>query len=281
MWKDSYRIGVDTVDEQHKALFDATEKLLSNLRNHQDTRKQECMSAIAFLKDYAVRHFADEEAYQVSIGYKDYAAHKKLHEDFVQTVLSHEEKMTKTDFDLRSIKEFTGMLVTWLTYHVAGIDQSITGEKTFAEKTFGTQLDNFHYSVRDVLQKLARVDADAIKATDKSDDDFSESISVEIEFTGDASGHVTYVYTKEFTKNVIYAMMQFVPDTVDELVYSALFEVSNIISGTVCTQMGRAGIFSDIKPPILSARPTVNLKERLVLDTGMGIIEIDFELSLV
>jgi CheY-specific phosphatase CheX len=72
-------------------------------------------------------------------------------------------------------------------------------------------------------------------------------------------------------------MMQFFPDTVDELVHSALFEVSNIISGTVCAQMGKTGVFSDIKPPMLSARQTANLEDRLVLDTGMGTIEVDAE----
>jgi hypothetical protein len=45
----------------------------------------------------------------------------------------------------------------------------------------------------------------------------------------------------------------------------------------VATVKDPTGVFSDIKPPMLSARQTANLEDRLVLDTGMGTIEVDAE----
>lgn len=277
MWKESYKIGVDIVDEQHKELFKATEKLLLELRNNKTTHQEECIAAIVFLKNYAVKHFADEEAYQISVGYKNYQAHKKLHEDFVKNVLFHENKMTASKFALKDIKEFVGMLVTWLTHHVAGIDQSITKEKTLTKKTLVTYADKFQYSTRDVLHKIAGLDMESINMSEKNNADFTESIAVKIEFTGDVKGYVTYVYTKEFARNVIFAMMRFLPETIDELVHSALFEISNIISGTVCRQFG--DIACDIKTPVLSVRETGKPTDRLVLDAGIGTIEIETNLS--
>ncbi|MDR1735506.1 MAG: bacteriohemerythrin [Oscillospiraceae bacterium] len=280
MWKDSYRIGVASIDEQHKALFDATEKLLSNLRENHNSRREECIAAIAFLKDYAVRHFADEEDYQLSVGYRDYKAHKKLHQGFVKTVLFHKKKMTESDFDLKDIKEFTGMLITWLTYHVAGIDQEITGEKAAAaDKGASARLDCFLYAVRDVLHKLAGLDTDAVNTVAGNGGDMGDRVCVDVEFTGDASGRVGFVYSGEFTRNVIFAMIGFYPDESDELVQSALLEISNIISGTVCLQFIRAGILCDIMPPVLSDSRDTDAKDKILLDTGVGLIEINVNLT--
>jgi hemerythrin len=125
MWKESLCIGVEGIDEQHKALFDKTEELLKNVNSGVDNHKQECIAAILFLKDYAVKHFQDEEAYQKSIDYPEYEEHKELHESFIQTVLSHEKKMAESDFAEKHVKEFTGTLVAWLVYHVSNTDQKI------------------------------------------------------------------------------------------------------------------------------------------------------------
>ncbi|MCL2634199.1 MAG: hemerythrin family protein [Oscillospiraceae bacterium] len=125
MWKDSFCIGVEVIDRQHKELFDKTEELLSEVRNNGMKYKDKCISTILFLKDYAVKHFADEEAYQISINYKDYDAHKKLHDKFVQTVLKHEKKMEASNFAESDVREFVDALVAWLLYHVVDADKKI------------------------------------------------------------------------------------------------------------------------------------------------------------
>ena len=128
MWNESFRIGVENIDRQHKELFKKTEELLIEVRNESveyADRKEKCISTILFLKDYAVKHFADEEAYQISINYKDFDAHKKLHEKFVETVLQHEKKLTESDFAKTDVSEFAEMLVAWLLYHVVDADKKI------------------------------------------------------------------------------------------------------------------------------------------------------------
>ncbi len=80
LWKESYKTGVDLIDQQHKQLFDTTENLIKAIREGSDyERKRECIQTIIFLKNYIVKHFDDEEKFMASIGYPDIEEHKKIH----------------------------------------------------------------------------------------------------------------------------------------------------------------------------------------------------------
>ena len=283
MWKESLRVGVDIIDEQHKKLFEKTEELLRNLRDKGVDHKQECVEAILFLKQYAVRHFADEEAYQKSIRYKDFDAHKALHEGFVKTVLRQEEKMAASNFAEKDIKEFTGMLITWLLYHVAGIDQTIGKEvkkepEPKAAAATGHR-EKVRGSARDVLHSLAGLET--LSVVEKHSEAFHDSIVVEVGFTGGLSGYVAFAYPPAFVKNLVYAMTSFMPETIDELEISALFEVSNIVSAKICDRFAREdGLSGDITTPFLTKRMESHADERIALDTGIGIIEVDLAVDL-
>ena len=124
-WQESFRIGVDHIDEQHITLFAKTQELMDEVCRIGPDKKQKCISMILFLKDYAVKHFTDEEAYMESVGCPELAEHRQLHCQFVKTVLQHEKKMTESDFDDADINDFTGVLISWLLYHIADSDQRI------------------------------------------------------------------------------------------------------------------------------------------------------------
>lgn len=98
MWKESYGIGVEIIDSQHKQLFEMVENLMRIVNKQQEEVKSESIKAVAFLKDYVVRHFADEEEYQISLNYEGYEKHKRIHEGFIETVLDFERRMLQTDF---------------------------------------------------------------------------------------------------------------------------------------------------------------------------------------
>ena len=282
LWKETLRIGVDSIDEQHKELFRRTDVLMKEIFVAGVDYKQKCMSAIQFLKDYTVKHFADEEAYQKSIGYKDCEAHKKLHEKFVQTLLIHEEKMAGSDFASKDVKEFIGMIVAWLLYHISDADQKYVKEPEQAESARGHG-DIVCAGVFDVLHKMAHFDTGLMKKfgshADTNASLLEEPFVIEVEFVGDISGYIALVYPFVFVKNFINAIMNFTPEIIDELEISALYELSNIISGTVCRQITREkNIFCDIKTPNMTIRRTDLPEESFILDTGKGIIEVNLEI---
>jgi hemerythrin-like metal-binding protein len=278
MWKESYRIGVITIDEQHKGLFAKTEELLNEVKDGVAgcaAHKQKCISTILFLKDYAVKHFDDEEAYQKLVGCAGFEAHKKMHEKFVTAVLDHEKRMVESDFSEKEIRAFTGMLVAWLLYHVADTDQKI-GKEVKKPETLHGNADIVFSSVCNVLSKLTGIDSGDIKKAEAQEQD-DDSITVEIGLEGDVSGYITFVYPPNFVKNLMYSMMDFMPESIGDLEISALFEASNIMGGAICSGIARSkGIVCDITPPMMGARMAgINPDETVVIDTTMGIIETD------
>ncbi|MCL1819460.1 MAG: hemerythrin domain-containing protein [Oscillospiraceae bacterium] len=274
MWKESLRIGVDHIDKQHIEIFKITDELLVGLRSGDEGRKKKCADTVLYLKSYAVKHFADEEVYMKSIDYPDFDAHKMLHNKFRENVLQHEKTMLASDYAHEDIKNFTGMLIAWLLYHISDADQKI----------HKAHLDTLHKydcivcgSVGDTINKMTRLNQSVI-IIEKHNETFNDSLAVEISFVGDISGHVTYVYSTPFIKNMIHSIMNYVPEEIDELVISALYETSNIISGTICGQIARAeGIFCDITTPKKTQRHKQG--EMLTLDTGIGVIEVDLQIT--
>ncbi|MDR0272332.1 MAG: hypothetical protein LBI27_03340 [Clostridiales bacterium] len=280
LWKPKFCIGEGLIDEQHEALFKKVGELLDDVNMSVEIRKQECIDAILFLKDYAVKHFAAEEAYQKRIGYPDFDAHKDLHEKFVKTVLWNEKKMVTEDFSEKSVKSFTGMLVAWLLYHVADADQKIGefAKQTKTEVQAATTYDHSEIvcrSVVKVLKTIAELDTSAIKKVDTHNETFAESLAVELIFDGEISGYVAFVYPGEFVKKLIYSFMHFTPKEIDELVISALFEISGIMGETICRQIA-AGKRYEMKPPFLTSRSEIKPDEIIAIDTGIGVIEVDF-----
>ena len=121
MWKDSYAIGVELIDTQHKALFNnVTEGLLLSIQAPDIYRhKQYCINTISFLKSYVVQHFKDEEAYALSIRFPGYEEHKQQHVNLAQEVFEYEKQLTKSNFSLHVIKRFMAFALRWLMHHVA------------------------------------------------------------------------------------------------------------------------------------------------------------------
>ena len=49
MWKESLRIGINVIDEQHKELFLKTEELLKEVHDSGVAHNDKCISTILFL----------------------------------------------------------------------------------------------------------------------------------------------------------------------------------------------------------------------------------------
>jgi hemerythrin len=124
-WQDEYYIGIEAIDEQHKELFEIANRIYELLKNELLTDKyNKIIEIIEELKDYTVYHFAAEEEYMKSIGYKKFLSQKVAHSDFL-------EKME--DIDLEKIDEshneyLIGILdfvCDWLVEHIIKEDKLI------------------------------------------------------------------------------------------------------------------------------------------------------------
>ena len=277
MWKERYKVGIKLVDTQHKQLFDTSEKLIHILESEDaQAKKQECKKVIIFLKDYAVNHFAEEEGYMLSTNYSDIERHKILHKVFINTVHALEKKLIDSDFPIETIKEVVGFLTTWFIYHIAKVDQQLGKAEKIADdkaETKSSYLDCFAQSVKNVLDMMVGISADNISYDPypASKDD----IFVKIGLIGDYHGDAVFTFSKKITLGLIKAMTSIDLSEIDELAYSALREITNIISGNASALISASGKVSDIKPPeIITDYEGVSDKNAFYFDTQLGCLAI-------
>ncbi len=127
IWKEKYKIGVPQIDAEHEELFSRVTVFVETLRSEKEwiEKVNSVNETLAFMKDYVVTHFQDEEAYQEEIGYPNLMAHKKIHNDMVAYVEMFSEQYEKEGYKEILMQQFAGKLVTWLVNHVVAEDQKI------------------------------------------------------------------------------------------------------------------------------------------------------------
>jgi len=281
MWKESFIVGIEFIDRQHKELCDVTEKILRIVQDEDfETRKQECVTAVRFLSDYAERHFAAEEEYQLSINYSDHVAHKALHRAFIATVAKLDEKLRDADYSMPAVKEFAGFLTTWLTYHIAGVDQKLKKKERLSDEKAGTissYMNCFALSAQSVLETMIGPGERGVTyATWPGGPD---DIRIMIGLVGDHKGEAMFTFTRDTALSLIRSMTLMEVAEVDELAFSALSEIANIISGNASQLISAGGKSSDIKTPkIITGFTGADNRSGFYLDTELGRLAISVNL---
>jgi hemerythrin-like metal-binding protein len=249
MWKESYRLGVETIDNQHQQLFSMVDDLVKVLDGGERADyKKKCADAISFLYDYTVKHFQHEEGYQASIGYKDIEAHKLQHKRFIVTVDNFAKRMVASEYDMPVVKAFCGSLVAWLNHHVADTDQKIVG-KNISKELESTCLGSFSSGARGVLETMLGLSAKEIATTLSPKRNFKGDIAFELGLVGDVAGKAVFVYSGDFARSMVRSLLAMDVDTLDEITRSAMAETSNIIGGKAAAMMTGSGRPCDITPP--------------------------------
>lgn len=127
-WNDRFNLGVESIDKAHQKLFSIVDKMV-NLNDDEKNRKWICEEGIKYFKNYAVKHFADEEAYMQSIHYIGYSTHKRIHDNMKNNTLPALEKdMAESEYSVESVQHFLGICIGWLTAHIMLEDRAITGK---------------------------------------------------------------------------------------------------------------------------------------------------------
>lgn len=127
-WQDRFNIGVDIVDQAHRRLFSIVRRIMELYVEKHENRFA-CVEGIKYFKAYAIKHFAEEEAYMREIGYADYLAHKRLHDRMRrETLPALERELYASDFSTEAVQHFIGVCTGWLTGHIMIADRAITGK---------------------------------------------------------------------------------------------------------------------------------------------------------
>ncbi len=129
-WGPELETGIPELDTQHKRIV--------FLVNHMyETRQSKDLEAvgdvITEMVDYALSHFAFEEALMEDAQYRFLGPHKKVHELFTRKIPEFQARFSAGE-DIT--EELHTMLVRWLYNHICGDDQGyVESIKTFLNKT--------------------------------------------------------------------------------------------------------------------------------------------------
>ena len=120
-WYESYSIGNDLVDGQHKQLVEIISRLQNSLTLG-DIGK-EAGNTLKFLVEYSQKHFAEEEKLMRQIEYDEYTKHCEKHAILIGQITDILLKIKKgKQIDPLKLYDF---LVDWLLTHIKQEDKRI------------------------------------------------------------------------------------------------------------------------------------------------------------
>ena len=156
-------IGVAEIDDEHKRLFELIEEVDTAVKAGSDSMAT-AMSLLNELKQYAVTHFAHEEAYMASIQDPELPRQQKEHQAFVDKVNSYRFSDITDDTAKEMILELLEYLSKWLMGHILGSDiligQFEPSDKpnipvfTDKFKTGISMIDEEHKALFDIIGKI-------------------------------------------------------------------------------------------------------------------------------
>jgi hemerythrin len=114
-WRSDYSVGVESVDWEHRQLFD----MMNELEGAIESRKgQEIGYFLTGLLIYTREHFVNEENLMLQINYPDYLAHKAEHEKLTNRAM----ELIESDSTAESTLTLLQFLKDWLRLHILGWD---------------------------------------------------------------------------------------------------------------------------------------------------------------
>jgi hemerythrin len=122
-WKESFAIGIPTIDKQHKELCDQVDNLFDACNRGKGA--EEVKKILDFLASYTVRHFADEEAFQLKIKYPKYQQHKLKHTEFLGQVTKLKKEATENGVNIAMVIKINQTISNWLIDHIKATDSDL------------------------------------------------------------------------------------------------------------------------------------------------------------
>lgn len=120
-WSNEYSLGIEDIDEQHKALIECLAGLERSMTTRDERQRWSAIHyAIVQLTDYTRIHFAVEESLMRIMRYPEVNRHCSQHQMFIAYLREVERK--SINFDV-SEDEIVSFLRQWLIAHILEEDK--------------------------------------------------------------------------------------------------------------------------------------------------------------
>lgn len=118
-WRDSFAIGVEAMDIQHKTIIDLINKLYKEIRSEKPG--DAALEILEEMAVYAESHLREEEELLETIKYPDSENHFAMHQSY-RDALSELRKEVKTGHEKAAMETYT-FLRQWWTNHIMTEDK--------------------------------------------------------------------------------------------------------------------------------------------------------------
>jgi len=117
-WRPDYSVGIDTIDAEHRHLFDLINRFHDNFQ--QGYSLAELRRVLSQLVAYSEQHFQREQAAMALLEYPQLAEHTRIHEELYLAIFDLENRMTERpqSVDLDTLRFLRG----WLLDHILDYD---------------------------------------------------------------------------------------------------------------------------------------------------------------
>lgn len=119
-WSSDLAVGYARIDEQHQQLFRHFDELVEACRQRQG--KEKLKQLLAFLDDYVVSHFGEEETLMKQHGYPGYEEHCAEHGRFKEKLREIERLLHEEGPSINVLVETNETVLRWLIGHIRKID---------------------------------------------------------------------------------------------------------------------------------------------------------------
>ncbi|MEW6051782.1 MAG: bacteriohemerythrin [Candidatus Zixiibacteriota bacterium] len=120
-WDETYSVGVDSIDNQHKKLVG----MIASLQRAfvAGRHEAEMGNVLRALVDYTRYHFSEEEALMKRIGFEELARHMELHHQLVEQIVDILKQLRAgKPYNAPDLIEF---LKHWLIDHIMAEDKKV------------------------------------------------------------------------------------------------------------------------------------------------------------
>ena len=119
-WTPGLATGIELVDTQHKMLLDKLNDISEAIEKQQGT--DVIIKTLDFMMDYTDFHFTDEEKHMKEHKYPRLDYHKKMHQEFVDTLNKMITEFKEDGATERLAESVNIYLFNWLVTHIKGVD---------------------------------------------------------------------------------------------------------------------------------------------------------------
>ena len=113
-WRPNLSLNVQTIDLQHRQIFDRTDGLYETLEF--GAPRDDVLASLEFMIEYVRFHFTEEEALMEKHRYPGYGVHKKKHQDLLGTVMDLQERLQGSETIPR--ESALAFLKDWMAEHI-------------------------------------------------------------------------------------------------------------------------------------------------------------------